>query len=338
MENELSTRIAIIGAGLMGADHAKIVAEDLPGATAQVICDMDAVRAKSVADACGAADIGSDPEAVIARDDVDAVIVASPDFTHAPLSKACIAVGKRVMCEKPLSQNPAECVEVMEAEQASGAKHVMLGFMRRYDHSYVEMKAALTEGKLGRALMMHNFHRNVETPASDFTGAMAITNSAPHEFDVVRHVLGCEYASITAHQPKRSDARVAPVVMVLETTDGQLVTIEINNNAAYGYDVRAELVGEAGSIAMNNVAYTRTDMQLASSTRYDADWRGRYHEAYVRQNRDFLRFVETGDFPKIASDCWDGYCAAVVAAAGAKALKEGNKQAVEMIAKPEFYK
>ena len=333
----MTTRLAVIGAGLMGADHAKIVANDLAGASVQVVCDMDAARARAVADACGAADVASDPEAVIARSDVDAVIVASPDFTHAPLSKACIKAGKRVLCEKPLSQSSDECVEVMQAEEAAGARHVMLGFMRRYDQSYVEMRAALAEGALGRALMMHNFHRNVETPAADFTGAMAITNSAPHEFDVVRHVLGCEYASITAHQPRRSDSRVAPVVMVLETTDGQLVTIEINNNAAYGYDVRAELVGEAGSIAMNNVAYTRTDMRLASATRYDADWRSRYHEAYVRQNRDFLRVVETGAFPEIASDCWDGYCAAKVAETGVKALETGAKQAVEMIAKPEIY-
>jgi len=333
----VTVRIAVIGAGLMGADHARIVAEDMPGAVLQVVCDMDEGRARSVADALGAADVASNPEAVIGRDDVDAVIIASPDFTHAPLSKACIASGKRVLCEKPLSQDPQECLSVMEAEITSGARHVMLGFMRRYDQSYVEMKAALDEGALGRALMMHNFHRNVETPAADFTGAMAITNSAPHEFDVVRHVLGTEYATITAHQPRRSDERVAPVVMVLETTDGQLVTIEINNNATYGYDVRAELVGEAGSVAMNNVAYTRTDRRLASSTRYDADWRGRYHEAYVRQNRDFLRFVETGVFPVTASDCWDGYCAAAVAEAGVKALKNGNKQAIEMAAKPEFY-
>ncbi len=321
----------------MGADHARIVAEDMPGATLQVVCDMDADRAKSVADAHGAADVASDPEATIARTDVDAVIVASPDFTHAPLSKACITAGKRVLCEKPLSQKSAECIEVMQTEMAAGLRHVMLGFMRRYDQSYAEMREALANGALGRALMMHNFHRNVETPAADFTGAMAITNSAPHEFDVVRLVLRTEYASITAHQPRRSDARVAPVVMVLETTDGQLVTIEINNNAAYGYDVRAELVGEVGSIAMNNVAYTRTDMKLASATRYDADWRGRYHEAYVSQNRAFLRFVETGTFPEIASSSWDGYAAAVVAEAGVRALQSGTKQAVEMIAKPEFY-
>lgn len=320
----------------MGADHARIVAQDLP-ATLEIVCDMDASRARSVADMYGARDIASDPEAVIRRDDIDAIIVASPDFTHAPLTKACLTAGKRVLCEKPLSQKPEECLEVMDAEMATGARHVMLGFMRRYDQAYVEMRAALAEGTLGRALMMHNFHRNVETPAANFTGAMAITNSAPHELDVVRHVLGNEYASITAHQPRRSDARVAPVVMVLDTVDGQLVTIEINNNAAYGYDVRAELVGEAGSIAMNNIAYTRTDLQLASATRYEADWRGRYREAYVRQNRDFLRFVETGVFPEIGSSCWDGYAAAVVAETGVKALETGTKQAIEMIAKPEFY-
>ena len=331
------TRIAVIGAGLMGADHAQIVANDLPGATLQVVCDMDERRATQVAEACGAADAATDPEAVIARADVDAVIIAAPDFTHAPLTRACIAAGKPALCEKPLSQSSAECLDIMRAEEAAGRRFVMVGFMRRFDRSYVEMKEALNQGTLGRALMMHNFHRNVETPNADFTGAMAITNSAPHEFGVVRHVLGTEYASITAYQPRRSDDRVAPVVMVLDTVDGQLVTIEINNNAAYGYDVRAELVGEAGSIAISPVAYTRTDATLASATRYDADWRSRYHEAYVRQNRAFLDFARTGVFPEIAADCWDGYCAAVVAETGVKALETGVKQPLEMIVRPEFY-
>ena len=333
----MTLRIAVIGAGLMGADHARIVAEDLPGATLQVVCDMDGERARRVADASGASDVATDAEAAIARADVDAVIVASPDFTHAPLSMACIRTGKKVLCEKPLSQSSAECLRVMEAERAAGEKFVQLGFMRRYDQAYVEMKAALTDGRLGRALMMHNFHRNVATPAADFTGAMAITNSAPHEFDVVRHVLGTEYATIGAWQPKRSDALVAPVVMVLETVDGQIVTIEINSNAAYGYDVRAELVGEAASVAMQPLAYTRLDREFAGSTGYDVDWRTRYAEAYRRQNRAFLRFVATGAFPAGAASSWDGYCAAIVAETGVRALKEGRKMPIEMIARPGFY-
>lgn len=333
----MTIRLAVIGAGIMGADHAGIVALDLPGATLQVVCDRDGERGRKVADACGARDVATDPEAVIARSDVDAVIVASPDHTHAPLSLACIAAGKKVLCEKPLSQSPGECIEVIDAEMASGRKFVQVGFMRRFDQTYLEMRKALADGPIGRALLMHNFHRNVVTPAADFTGAMAITNSAPHDFDITRHVLGTEYATISAFQPQRSDPLVAPVVMVLETTDRQLVTIEVNNNAAYGYDVRAEVVGEAGSIASNKVDFTRLDRKLSSVTAYESDWRGRYAEAYRHQNRDFLHFVETGQFSPIAADCWDGYCAAIVAEAGVEALQCGRKVPVEMLSKPEFY-
>ena len=100
----------------MGADHAKIVAEDLPSATLQVICDMDADRAKIIADTYGACEVAASPEEVIARSDVDAVVVASSDFTHAPLS-ACIAAGKRVLCEKPLSRSSDECLELMSKKK-----------------------------------------------------------------------------------------------------------------------------------------------------------------------------------------------------------------------------
>lgn len=333
----MTTRIAVIGAGIMGADHARIVAEDMPGATLQVLCDMDAARARAMADAHGASHVATDPEAVIMREDVDAVIVASPDFTHAPLSLACIRAGKKVMCEKPLSQNSAECLEVLAAEEAAGAQHVMLGFMRRYDPAYLEMRKVLKSGGIGRALMMHNWHRNGDTPAGDFTGAMAITNSAPHEFDILRYMLDTEATAITARQPKRSDSKVAPVVMVIETADDQIVTVEVNNNAAYGYDVKAELVGEAGSIATNHVAYTRLNRAMTQSVSHSPDWRDRYGEAYRAQNRAFLAWVQGGDYPELASSSWDGYAAAMIAEAGVRALESGTRQAITFIAKPEFY-
>jgi myo-inositol 2-dehydrogenase / D-chiro-inositol 1-dehydrogenase len=333
----MTVRLAVIGAGIMGSDHASIFAQDISGATVVVVCDASEERARTLADKVGARDVMNDAEAAIARADIDAIVVASPDFTHAPLSLASIRSGKPVLCEKPLSQSSAECQTVINAEMRAGRRFVQLGFMRRYDQSYADMKAALDSGKIGRALMMHNFHRNVETPAADFTGTMAITNSAPHEFDVVRYVLGTEYAAISAYQPKRSDSRVAPVVMVLETIDGQLVTIEINNNAAYGYDVRGELVGEKGSVSMAAPLYSRTDSSLSHMASYDSDWRGRYAEAYRRQNKDFLRFVETGKYPGIASDPWDGFEAARIAEAGAKALAEGKRVTLEPVARPDFY-
>jgi myo-inositol 2-dehydrogenase / D-chiro-inositol 1-dehydrogenase len=301
----MSVRIAVIGAGVMGTDHARIVAEDLPGAVLQVVCDASEERARKAAADFGAADVATDPQAVIARADVDALIIASPDPTHAPLSLACLKAGKPALCEKPLSQSAKECLEVIDAEVGTGRQFIQVGFMRRFDQSYAEMKAALLAGTLGRPLMMHNFHRNVVTPASDFTADMAITNSAPHEFDVARFILDSDFAAVSAFKPVRERNRVAPVFLVLETVAGQLVTIEINNNAGYGYDVRGELVGENGAISLAARTHSHLDIALKRSTDYAPDWRVPYREAYRRQNKAFLHFVRTEEFSPIASDSWD---------------------------------
>lgn len=70
-ETYMTIRLAIVGAGIMGADHARLFAEDIPGASLSVICDSSAERAKAVADRYGA-DVANDPATVIARADVDA--------------------------------------------------------------------------------------------------------------------------------------------------------------------------------------------------------------------------------------------------------------------------
>lgn len=335
----MTVRLAIVGAGIMGGDHARIFAEDLAGAVLQVVCDASTSRAREIADAYGALDVTSEPHAAIARSDVDAIVIASPDETHASLSLAAIAAGKPVLCEKPLSQNSADCLRVIEAEIATGRQFVQVGFMRRFDPSYSEMKAALASGVLGRGIMMHNFHRNVEAPAN-FTGLMAITNSAPHEFDVARFVLDTDYRAISVFQPGLVDAAAtgAPVFMVLETTNGQLVNIEINNNAGYGYDVRGELVGEKGSVFLNAPVWSRTNSDLAATEHYAPDWRPRFAEAYRLQNKAFMKFVQTGVPSAVASNAWDGYQASVIAGKGAEALKSGSRVMLEIADAPELYR
>ena len=122
------------------------------------------------------------------------------------------------------------------------------------------------------AIMMHDFHRNMTAPAN-FTGQMAITNSAPHEFDIARFVLGCDYAAISVFQPRAVNRSTTgtPVFMVLETISGQLVHIEVNNNARYGYDVRGELVGERGSVFLHAPINSRVNIELRAVERYPED-------------------------------------------------------------------
>ena len=332
----MSIRIGVIGAGIMGADHARILSQEIAGATLQAICDADAARAHAVAESTGAKHIFADPLALIADAAIDAVLIASPDHTHAPLTKACVEQGKPVLCEKPLSQDSAECLDVIAAETSRGKRLVQIGFMRRFDSAYVEMKLALTRGIIGPALMMHNFHRNVSAPAN-FTGQMAITNSAPHEFDIARFVLDAEFDSISVFQPGFRDSHKtgAPVFMVLKTKAGQLVNVEINNNAGYGYDVRGELVGERGSVFLRSPLASEIHVDLKTITAYPADWRPRFAEAYRLQNSAWLKSIETGE-PAGAS-AWDGYAATLVAEAGVASLASGASVKLSAVAKPKLY-
>ena len=118
----MSLRIAIIGAGVMGADHARIVAEDLPGAVLQVVCDASAERARKVASAYGAVDAAHDPLETIRRADVDAVLIASPDETHAPLSLACDRSRQACALREAVVAKLRGMPEVIEAEGSRGRR------------------------------------------------------------------------------------------------------------------------------------------------------------------------------------------------------------------------
>ncbi len=330
----MTIRIGLIGAGIMGADHARIFAEEVPGISLQVICDADQKRARAVADATGAKNVASDPFAVINDPQVDAIVIAAPDQFHAPLTLHCIAAGKPVLCEKPLSQDTKECLAVLDAEEKRGKRLVQIGFMRRFDPSYTEIKSLLTRGDLGKALMFHCFHRNV-SPAYDFRAEMAICNSAPHEFDVARWMLDSDFKSISVHRPPAGGA-TAPVFMVLEAQAGQLVNIEVNISATYGYDVRGELVGEKGTAFLRAPQNADINLDLKQINTYPADWRPRFVDAYRQQNRAWIKTINIGK-GNLGASAWDGYCSTAVADAGVEALHSGKPALVKQIAKPKFY-
>lgn len=332
----MAIRVAVIGTGVMGTDHAKIIATQIPGAVLRVVCDADEGRARAVANDTGAAHVATDPLAVITDSHVDAVLIASPDATHGELSTACIKAGKPVLCEKPLAPSSEECLKVIGAEVRAGKRLVQTGYMRRFDPSYVDMKSVVRNGTVGLPVMLHCFHRNVSAPPW-FTSEMAITNAAPHEFDIARFLLDTEYKSISVFQPKFAGASRpgAPVLMVCEMAAGQLVNIEVNNNAAYGYDVRGELVGEKGSVSLRNPAASETSVNLVSGLTYAKDWRPRFAEAYRLQNQAWIRSISTG--VQAGASAWDGYVATLVAEAGLRSLASGKPAVIVPVERPALY-
>ena len=287
----MSIGVGIIGAGVMGADHARIIGTQVAGAHLVAISDADEARAREVARETGAKRAANDPMDVINDPAVGAVLIASPDSTHADFTIACIKAGKPVLCEKPLAPTAAEGMRVIEAELSAGRRLVQLGFMRRFDPGYTEMKGLLESGRYGEALAFHCIHRNATAP-SHFDSVAAIVNSCVHEVDISRFVLSAELSSVRVFKAKRSKLAHFddPMLVVFETDKGQLVDVELFLNAQYGYDVKGELICETGAISFGPTLNTEVRSAGVTATGLAADWRPRFAAAYRIQNQAWIEF------------------------------------------------
>lgn len=332
----MTISVGVIGTGVMGADHTRILASQVAGVRLRAVTDADPQRARSVADETGAEHVASGPMAVIDDPGVDAVLIASPDQTHCELTLACIAAGKPVLCEKPLAPTSRECLDVVAAEVALGRRLVQVGYMRRFDPAYVEMKATLQSGRLGRPLFFHCVHRNLSAPPW-FDSKMAITNSAVHEIDIARWLLEDELASIQVFQPAVTDTQavVSPVFLVITTDGGRIVNVENNNNGGYGYDVRGELACEKGSVSLHSPINSEISINLVRGTSYPPDWRQRFASAYRQQLQAWVSSVAMG--VAVGASAWDGYAASAAAEAGLRALAEARPARIVLESRPALY-
>ena len=332
----MAVRIGLIGAGVMGADHARILRGDVAGAELTAIQDFDHARARRVVSDSGVERTFGDAKDLIADPAIDAVVIASPDDTHAPLVIACIERGKPVLCEKPLASTLDGCRSVIAAEIKGGRRLVQVGYMRRFDPGYRAMKASLDAGTLGRPLFLHCVHRNAVAP-DYITSDLVITNSTVHEIDVARYLLADEFAAVTVITPRPSTRMPTrqPQFVVLETKSGVVVDIEAFLDAQYGYDVRAELVCEGGTVALapNPPIALRVDGRDGFGL--NPDWRGRFEEAYREQLRAWVGSIQSGR--PVGSSAWDGYAASIVAADCLRSFHQKSRVPVSLETKPSFY-
>jgi myo-inositol 2-dehydrogenase/D-chiro-inositol 1-dehydrogenase len=332
----MAIRVGVIGAGVMGSDHALILAGSVQGAVPIGISDVDAGKAAAVASAARVDRVYADAQSLIGDPMVDAVLIAAPDATHEELVLACLSAGKPVLCEKPLSPTVEGCLRIVNAETVIGKRLVQVGFMRRFDSGYVTMRSTLKSGQLGSPLLMHCVHRNANAP-SWFNSAMLISNSAVHEIDVARWLLDSEFTAATVfrRRPPGPGALVDPQFIVLESRQGTLVDIEVFVNARYGYDVRAELVCENGTLALAPQSAVRTRSSGQEISRFAEDWRAHFSAAYRSQLQAWVDSIRTG--VPVGASAWDGYAATATAAACEKALASGQTTEVPLQACPDLY-
>lgn len=321
-------RVAVLGVGMMGGFHVETLSRRVHGARVAVINDYDQARAAVVADAVGAR-AEADPLAAINAEDVDAVLIASPGAAHEKQVLACLDRGIPVLCEKPLTTDPASALAVVNAERRTGKQLVQLGFMRRFDPEYAAAKTLINSGTIGRVLLLHCIHRNM-AGGPQFDSAMMITDSVVHEVDVTRFLLGQEITSVQVLKPGPTSAAPDgvsdPMIVIFRTESDVIVTVEIFVRAQVGYEVRTEVVGERGSTLFGLDQHGITKIIGPSGGISGGDvppgFIERFAAAYEIELQHWVDAARTGGID--GPGAWDGYAAAEVCAAGVEAVRTGE--------------
>jgi myo-inositol 2-dehydrogenase/D-chiro-inositol 1-dehydrogenase len=328
-------RVGIIGTGGMGGRHARNLAHRVAAAEVVAIMDLDKARAAAVAADCGGATVFTDAAALIDDSAVDAVVIASPDPTHADLAVACIEAGKPTLCEKPLGVNLDDAERVLSAEVARGRRLVQVGLMRVFDPQHAALKQAIDDGTIGRPLLFRGIHKHWR---QERTAVDVIVNSAVHDIHSARWLMADDVATAYAdHVAAAADAPQSTrlVLLQLKFKGGGLATIEIDLDDNYGYEVVVEVSGERGTLRTPSLTGPILRRDGTASQAVVADWLARFEEAYVREADAWVQATRAGRHT--GATVWDGYAAMRVADAAARSLETGQAEALPDEPRPAIY-
>lgn len=279
--NPKELRIGVLGAGSISDYHIR----GLQAAGAEVVAlfSRTEAQARAQADRYGIATVFTDYRALLARDDVDAVVIATPDFTHEEIAVAAAAAGKPMLLQKPMARTSAECRRIIAAAQAAGIS-LYVGFMHRYFGEIEATQRLLGEGMLGRLTMVRQ--RNATVGANwadwfyrkDLVGGGAIMQIGIHGIDLLQHLFGPIAAvkattAITVAQRVLADGRVVVpdnedlALATYRFASGLLATHEVSYTEVAGTDrFRMEVYGDRGT------AWLRTERGLLAVSHDKQGW------------------------------------------------------------------
>jgi myo-inositol 2-dehydrogenase/D-chiro-inositol 1-dehydrogenase len=328
--------VALIGSGRMGAFHAETVARRLPAARLVAVADPAPGAAERLAGALGADRAYADVAQLWDDPAVDAVVIAAPARSHADLVVAAAAAGKHVFCEKPMAVTLPDADRAIDAARAAGVV-LQVGFNRRFATDWRAARALLDAGTLGTPRLLRSLTRDPGgfDPSRVLPDTIFL-ETLIHDFDTLRYL---NPAAEAVEVYATGDALVEPAWRDRGLLDTAVVTVRFDNGAmavaeacfeaAYGYDVRGEVLGSGGMATMGDgrrsgMAFSGPAGRLVETVRGDQEL---FPDAYTAELAAFVEAVRRGTPAPVTGE--DARAALAIALAAAESVRTGGPARVE---------
>lgn len=247
-------RIGLLGCGAIACHHHLPALARLQDAVVVGLADPDPAALARAAGLAKGAQAHADATDLLARSDVDAVVIAAPPGLHADLAVAAAAAAKHVYVEKPLAISEAQARNVLDAVAASGVLGTV-GFNRRFHPIYERAREVLSAGRIGEVHLVQTAFCEPAAPGglpdwkrSRASGGGVLLDLASHHFDLVRWLLGAELDVV--HARTRSGASEQDEALTeIVTSTGVEVQSLFSFRAAHADFI--ELFGELGRLRLD---------------------------------------------------------------------------------------
>lgn len=324
--------VGVIGVGRLGKTYARYFCGRIEGATLTAISDVSENTLDSVGTELGISKRYARPDDLIADKAVDAVVIVSPTSTHKAIALQAAELGKPAFCEKPLSISLPDALDMQRTIQESSA-FFQMGFQRRFDNGYVAAKQKIADGLIGNLVLFKSSSRDPQRPSLEYlnpaTSGGLIIDCGIHDLDLARWFMG-EVESVysiggtLAYPEMKTIDDIDNAVVSLRFDSGALGTVDMSRNGVYGYDIRTEILGTAGTLKIGYLRETPILVLTKEGVTHDTVpyFPERFEQAYVSQLQDFVNNVLADKMPSVT--CADGVAALNLAVAATQSFREGR--------------
>lgn len=299
--------VGIIGAGRIGQVHAKSITYHIPQAKIVAISDIYYEGAKKVAESLGIPNAYEDYHEILNNPEIDAVLICSSTDTHADIAVEAAEAGKHIFCEKPVDLTVTKIKKVIAAVEKAGVK-LQIGFNRRYDHNFAEIKRLANDGKLGKLQTIKITSRDPEPPSIDYVKVSGgiFLDMTVHDFDMARFIGGeveevYANAAVTVDEAIGEAGDVDTALIALKFKNGAIGVIDNCRKACYGYDQRLEVFGTGGQASAandtpTNVSYINENGNMTDKPLYF--FLERYMQSFTDEMTEFINAVQNDEQTK----------------------------------------